>query len=76
MKDLNSTIVVDKFHLQFKDDWFNYGDILQWSGCEAKIIKTYRKTWWRRLLRSIGFDIRINSCGNVYYKVKLLKDGK
>ena len=44
---------------------------------EVKLkFKTYRKTWWRRLLRSIGFDVRINSCGNVYYKVKLLKDGK
>ena len=37
MKDLNSTIIVDKFHLQFKDDCFNYGDILRLSGGEAKI---------------------------------------
>lgn len=72
-KKLNSVIRFDLFYLYFSEDFFNKGDILKWSNSEAKIVRTYRKTWWRILLLKIGFNIKMNSNGIVIYKVKLLK---
>lgn len=73
MKDLQSTAHFDKFWLYFKDDFFDHGDILESTGYNMKIIRTYRITWWRNILLKLGFNIKCNSRDQIIYKVKLLK---
>lgn len=43
-------------HPIFIDDVPLYSD----TEINIQIIKVYKDTWWRRLLKNIGFNIRIN----------------
>lgn len=50
------------FYLQFKKDWFEKNDIIEtqsWPRATCKVVKVYKNTWWRRLLRKLGFNTRI-----------------
>jgi len=62
----------NKFLIYLKEDYFNKGDILNYSNGEVKIIKTFRKTWWRKLLLIFGFKINVNNSERVIYKVKTI----
>ena len=49
------------FTIATKDDLFNKGDIITTSSNKFKCIKTYRKTWWKLLLKFVGFNIIMNN---------------
>lgn len=47
------------FYLKFDSDYFNKRDILVSSGVKCEVVKVYRLTWWRKILRKLGFRVRI-----------------
>lgn len=50
------------FYIQFDRDWFSKGDVLETdNGAKFEVIKVYRLNWWRKLLRKLGFRVRIFS---------------
>lgn len=54
MKNCNKVI-----YLTLSSNWYKKGDILiTGSSIKLKVIRTYKLTWWRKLLRKVGFNIK------------------
>ncbi len=47
------------FYLKFDSDYFNKKDILVCYNVKCEVVKVYRLTWWRKILRKLGFRVRI-----------------
>ena len=45
-------------YLTLFENYFNKGDVINTPTSTLKIVKTYKSTWWRKLLRKIGFNIK------------------
>lgn len=39
---------------------YKKGDYIMWVEWRGKIVKVYNPTWWRKFLRWLGFNVRIN----------------
>lgn len=48
--------------------FYKEGHLLRWVhwGTTVRILKVYRPNWWRKLLVSWGFDVRINQIKVIY----------
>ena len=44
-------------YITLSSNCFNKGDIINTPISTLKVIKTYKSTWWRKLLRKMGFNI-------------------
>lgn len=52
-----------EFYFQLPRDAFRKGDIIcQGDFQELIVTKVYPFTWWRKLLRRIGFPVRMMQC--------------
>ena len=50
-------------YLTLSENYFNKGDILTTGdSVKLKVVKTYKLTWWRKLLMKLGFKIRSSNC--------------
>lgn len=47
------------FYIKFDGDYFKKRDILVSKSVKCEIVKVYRLTWWRKILRKLGFRVRI-----------------
>lgn len=57
------------FHIQLSNtSYYKKNDLLHWVKWDAKVIKVYGNQWWRRLLRKVGLNIKINQL-----KIEVLK---
>ena len=64
-----------KFYLYFKTSQFKRGDIItDGKGRLVKVIKTYKRTWWRIFLHDyLKINIYIDGSDHATIKVKLIK---
>lgn len=57
------------FYIAFSEDWVKKNHILESSaGKKIKVLKWYKNTWWRRVLRKLGFRVRILQAKVVEYE--------
>lgn len=47
------------FYIKFDGDYFNKRDILVSNSIKCEIVKVYRLTWWKKILRKLGFRVRM-----------------
>jgi hypothetical protein len=67
----------DTFYLYVRDAFFEKGDTLNSSGSEYIVIKTYRRTWWRKFIYyTLCIKIKMDSYSSSILKLKLIENGK
>lgn len=50
------------FYIQFDENWFKKGDVLQGKdGIRCKVIKVYKITWWKKLLIKLNIRKRFKN---------------
>ena len=56
------------FTIKFSDTtWINKGNIISTGKVQMKVLKVYKKVWWRRLLLWLGFRVKLMDCIKVKY---------
>lgn len=60
----------EPFFIVLRDEYFAKNEIVKYSNREqARVVKVYKRTWWRKLLTWFGFDVGLVNHG-IKYKVK------
>lgn len=67
------------FKIVLNADWFQRGDILTTGyGDNSRVAKKYKRTWWKSLIRKIGFKDAFRDAyrpdGYSTYKCNLLPE--
>ena len=57
----------NKFYIEFSENCFNRGDVIWNYTSRFKVIRTYRMTWWKKILIKLGFKFEISKKVKVKY---------
>lgn len=65
-------ITSDQLYLILPEGIYKKGDIITLDSRDRGIVtKIYHRTWWRRILTKVGFDMKLTTVG-ITYKVRIL----
>lgn len=62
----------DKFIIYTAEDFYNKGDVVMVGASNFIVIKTYRNSIFKKFLKFIGINIKVNNQDRCLIKVKKL----